>query len=230
MRELKEGFKGESGGDSGLSAPGNAGVLAGRRWTAYRVGAALLLGIGALVGSAGPAVAAGGGAPFRPAKLERLGTVTVRHLVGAPSPGHPALHKPFLSPPSPRHSGEALTELAPVVDVSRPGGGSPAGATTMTSSTTTTSTTTMSILGGFSGWSSAESQSTYNQNLTPPDTQLAAGPTDLVEMVNDVGSVWSKSGTLVCNRPLLHLLLRQPDLYRRVEVIRPDRDMDRVLG
>ena len=34
------------------------------------------------------------------------------------------------------------------------------------------------------------------QNLQPPDTQLAAGPTSLVEADNSVLSIWSKSGTL----------------------------------
>jgi hypothetical protein len=33
--------------------------------------------------------------------------------------------------------------------------------------------------------------------IWPPDTQLGAGPTQLVEMVNDTASVWSKTGTLL---------------------------------
>ncbi len=36
-----------------------------------------------------------------------------------------------------------------------------------------------------------------SEELTPPDTQLAAGPTDLMEVDNAVGSIWSKSGSLV---------------------------------
>jgi hypothetical protein len=35
-----------------------------------------------------------------------------------------------------------------------------------------------------------------NQNVAPPDTQLGAGPDNLVEMVNSSGSIWSKAGTL----------------------------------
>lgn len=33
--------------------------------------------------------------------------------------------------------------------------------------------------------------------MTPPDTQLAAGPNHLVQMVNVAGAIWSKSGSLV---------------------------------
>lgn len=36
-----------------------------------------------------------------------------------------------------------------------------------------------------------------SETLVPPDTQLAAGPTDLVEVTNAVLSVWTKSGQLV---------------------------------
>lgn len=36
-----------------------------------------------------------------------------------------------------------------------------------------------------------------DQALEPPDTQLAAGPSNLVEMINSTGSVWTKSGTLI---------------------------------
>lgn len=35
------------------------------------------------------------------------------------------------------------------------------------------------------------------QALEPPDTQLAAGPSQLLELVNSVGSAWSKSGVLL---------------------------------
>ncbi len=36
-----------------------------------------------------------------------------------------------------------------------------------------------------------------DQETEPPDTQLAAGPTDLVEMDNSAGSIWSKAGALI---------------------------------
>lgn len=41
------------------------------------------------------------------------------------------------------------------------------------------------------------SQFGSSETLVPPDTQLAAGPTDLLEVDNAVLSVWSKSGQLV---------------------------------
>jgi hypothetical protein len=41
-----------------------------------------------------------------------------------------------------------------------------------------------------------------DQSVEPPDTQVAAGPTDLVEAVNDSLSVWSKTGTLVLDKDL----------------------------
>src|SRR5260370_33097506 len=40
------------------------------------------------------------------------------------------------------------------------------------------------------------------QNLQPPDTQLAAGPTNLVEADNAVLSVWTKSGSMVTSYDL----------------------------
>jgi hypothetical protein len=36
-----------------------------------------------------------------------------------------------------------------------------------------------------------------DQFVEPPDTQLAAGPTDLTEMVNSSASIWTKAGALV---------------------------------
>ncbi len=36
-----------------------------------------------------------------------------------------------------------------------------------------------------------------DQAVTPPDTQLGAGPTYLVEMTNSTGAVWTKTGSLV---------------------------------
>jgi hypothetical protein len=41
-----------------------------------------------------------------------------------------------------------------------------------------------------------------DEGLEPPDTQVAAGPTDLVEAVNDTLSVWSKTGTLLMDSDL----------------------------
>ncbi len=41
-----------------------------------------------------------------------------------------------------------------------------------------------------------------DEGFQPPDTQVAAGPTDLVEVVNDSLSVWSKTGSLVEDKDL----------------------------
>ncbi len=54
-------------------------------------------------------------------------------------------------------------------------------------------------LGGFPVMSYSEQVSLLgaDQGDTPPDTQLAAGPTYLLEMDNSAGSVWTKAGGLV---------------------------------
>jgi hypothetical protein len=63
---------------------------------------------------------------------------------------------------------------------------------------TPSTTASLSLLSGFSAISAAEQISTLgpDQDVTPPDTDLAAGPNDIVELINDSGSVWSKSGAL----------------------------------
>ena len=42
----------------------------------------------------------------------------------------------------------------------------------------------------------------YHQDIQPPDTQLAAGPTNLAEADNDTLSIWSKSGALLASSDL----------------------------
>lgn len=54
-----------------------------------------------------------------------------------------------------------------------------------------TSSLTPSFLTSFAGLSSADNPSP----LVPPDPQLAAGPSHLVEMVNIVGKIYDKNGT-----------------------------------
>ena len=168
-----------------------------RGWRAACVGVALV----AAVGIQGPAsVAAAGGAAFHAAGLVRLGTVVVHDLPATPSPGHPGLRKPFLSP---RLQTPATSAPAHGVVVDTAGSAVAGGTVTSTgtvapatASATTTSATTPTVTPGFPVWSSYQSQTTFNQGWTPPDTQLAAGPADLMETINDVGSVWSKSGSL----------------------------------
>jgi hypothetical protein len=49
--------------------------------------------------------------------------------------------------------------------------------------------------------------------IWPPDTQLGAGPTQLVEMVNDTASVWSKTGTRLSNASDLNAFFDVPYGY-----------------
>jgi hypothetical protein len=146
-------------------------------------------------GLSGPLnVAAAGNDTFRPAGLLRLGTVVVRDLPSTPAPGHPAGRKPFLSPwlQTPASAAPAHGLLA--VD------------TATSTASATPAATTPTVTSAFPVWSAYQSQTTFNQWWTPPDTQLAAGPAVsgsqycaagcLMEMVNNVGSVWSKSGSL----------------------------------
>ena len=49
-----------------------------------------------------------------------------------------------------------------------------------------------------------------DQAVQPPDTQLAAGPTQLVEMDNDLMSIWSRSGTRLATADLNSLFQVSP--------------------
>ena len=167
-------------------------------WSRRRLvgGGTMLVLAGALIGSSVSVLAAGGRAErsFTPAKLTRSARITVRNLPSTPSSDHPALHKPFLVPPPPSTKGAADLHV-PVVDVGQASTLSSKNASSGTA-TATSAPSAPSVVSSFLGWSSAQSQTGFNQDVAPPDPQLAAGPTYLLEMVNDVGSVWSKSGVL----------------------------------
>jgi len=62
-----------------------------------------------------------------------------------------------------------------------------------------TSTATEQVVTGFTGVTLVQQVAALgnDQAVTPPDTQIAAGPDSLLEMVNSSGSVWTKSGGLV---------------------------------
>jgi IPT/TIG domain len=66
---------------------------------------------------------------------------------------------------------------------------------------TATSSPALQLIAGFTGMTVQKQTSDFSangdQNVAPPDTQLAAGPTNLLEMVNSTGSVWNKDGTFV---------------------------------
>src|SRR5207253_4071428 len=61
--------------------------------------------------------------------------------------------------------------------------------------------TTEGQLTVFQGMDVATASGTFSdQNIEPPDTQVAAGPTSVVEMVNANMSIWSKSGAQLAPR------------------------------
>jgi hypothetical protein len=66
-------------------------------------------------------------------------------------------------------------------------------------SSATTTTATEQVLTGFTGVTLSQQANALgnDQAVTPPDTQVAAGPQSLLEMVNSSGTVWTKSGGLV---------------------------------
>ncbi len=62
--------------------------------------------------------------------------------------------------------------------------------------------TAVEILTKFAGISNAAQYSAMGVATEPPDTQLAAGPTQLLEAVNDTVAVYSKGGTLLAHTGL----------------------------
>lgn len=155
--------------------------------------------------SAAPATAAvrSTPAPGGPS-LALVGTVAVRDLPAKASAGHPAQHKPFLSPRLRTPATSAPANGTVTDSVSPRGGGTPA--SPRTAVLAAASLTTATVTAAFPGWSSSQSQTGFNQFWTPPDPQIAAGPAIsgspscsagcLMELVNDVGTLWSKSGQL----------------------------------
>jgi Abnormal spindle-like microcephaly-assoc'd, ASPM-SPD-2-Hydin len=130
------------------------------------------------------AVAGNRSAGFVHATAWRVATTNVRAIAGkrGGQPGGP--QAPLLLPAA-ASSAWARTHNPRVVDAS-----------TVTSNTTTSA---LSVSAAFPVMSLDEQISAFgsNQDVTPPDTQLAAGPTSLLETLNDSGSVWSKAGGLV---------------------------------
>lgn len=110
-------------------------------------------------------------------------TVTVEHL---PRTGRGGSHRlPVLLPAS--RTSTSSPSTANVVTVAAP--------------STSTSSPTLQLVAGFTGMTVQKQTSDFSangdQNVAPPDTQLAAGPSNLLEMVNSTGSVWNKDGTFV---------------------------------
>jgi Abnormal spindle-like microcephaly-assoc'd, ASPM-SPD-2-Hydin len=131
-----------------------------------------------------PALAGDRSTGFVTATAWRAATVDVR-AIGAQRAGqHGGLRAPFLRPPA-ASGGQSPASHPRVVD---------AGTATSTAAAAALSASTafpvMSLDRQISSFGTG-------QDVTPPDTQLAAGPTNLLETLNDSGSVWSKTGGLV---------------------------------
>ena len=111
--------------------------------------------------------------------------VNLKALSGVPAGAHPHLVAPFLS----AHTGHATS--AP----------RRAGVTVLRASAPQAADTAITA---FSVMSLARQFGIFgpDQLLQPPDTQLAAGPGAVLEMVNDTASVWSKTGTLLADADL----------------------------
>jgi hypothetical protein len=144
--------------------------------------------IAMLLASLLPAVAVAATAPeapppFRPVMLERSGSVLVKSL---PASSAAATHRtrPFLR----LTPGGAARPQASAIRVTT----LPAGPTAPSA--------VENVLTKFPMISLDQQLAApfgKDQFVTPPDTQVAAGPSHLVEMVNSSGSVWDKSGTLL---------------------------------
>ena len=118
---------------------------------------------------------------FRPVMLERSGSVLVKSL--------------------PAYSAAATHRTRPFLRLSPGGAAGPQasaiGVTTLPAGPSATSAVE-NVLTSFPTISLDQQLALgIDQFVTPPDTQVAAGPNHLVEMVNSSGSVWDKSGTLL---------------------------------
>jgi len=136
-----------------------------------------------LAGTAPAEAADRPGDHFTTVRASPVRTVTVEHL-----------------PPTGRGGSHRLPVLLPA---SRTSTSSPSIANVVTGATPSTSTSspTLQLIAGFTGMTVQKQTSDFSangdQNVAPPDTQLAAGPSNLLEMVNSTGSVWNKDGTFV---------------------------------
>jgi hypothetical protein len=124
---------------------------------------------------------AGANVHFRPVAASGPGAVTVRDL------------------PDPRANSHARPPLHPFLRVGGGAGQANSVPVTSVAGSATTSTATEQVVTGFTGVTLVQQVGALgnDQAVTPPDTQIAAGPNSLLEMVNSSGSVWTKSGSLV---------------------------------
>jgi len=131
-----------------------------------------------------PALAGNGSAGFVHATAWRVAITNVRAIAGKRAGQRGGLRAPLLRPATASVL-RARTPHPRVVD---------AGSVTFS-----TTSSALSAAAAFPVMSLDEQISAFGsgQDVTPPDTQLAAVPTDLLETLNDSGSVWSKAGGLV---------------------------------
>jgi hypothetical protein len=144
--------------------------------------------IAMLLASLLPAVAVAATAPeappaFRPVMLERSGSVLVKSL---PASSAAATHRtrPFLRLTP---GGAARPQASAIGVTTLPAGPSAPSAVENVLTKFPMISLDQQLAAPFG----------KDQFVTPPDTQVAAGPSHLVEMVNSSGSVWDKSGTLL---------------------------------
>ncbi len=132
-----------------------------------------------------------------PAQHGRIGPPSLVRPNGLPAAGpHPGAVKPFL--PLDPGAYAAAKQLPRSVRTGRRQG------VTTPGKVNRQGVVAQQKLAGFPTMSSAEQISLYgsDQAVAPPDTQLAAGPTQLLEMNNNSLSIWSKSGGLLATGDL----------------------------
>src|SRR5215831_12765953 len=148
-----------------------------RRIVCGLVAALAALAVGMLPGATAQAA---GRSQFHPVTVAKHGVVTVRSLPRKSAPGLVAARRPVLR----------LTDTAMPGPASR--------VPTTQQATATTTTAAQRIVSSLAGASlDLQIPLGADQFVTPPDPQIAAGPTQLVEMVNSSGSVWDKQGNLL---------------------------------
>ena len=129
-----------------------------------------------------PAVTAqaAGHARFRSVLIGGIGTVEVKSLPGHGSHGARAQAHPFLKVGAGASHAGSVSSIATISVAAGTG-------------------TTQEVLTSFKAVTLDQQVTSFGatQFVTPPDNGLAAGPNHVVEMVNDSGTIWDKSGNLV---------------------------------
>jgi IPT/TIG domain-containing protein len=122
---------------------------------------------------------------FRIVTAAHVGDVAVRELPTFQTDSHRAGARPF------RQIGNLIR--------SDQGSSVPVALAPESATAAAASTATEQVVTGFTGVTLSQQVGALgnDQAVTPPDPQIAAGPSSLLEMVNSSGTVWTKTGTLV---------------------------------